>query len=94
MGGVLAVAVLRTFVAQAQQPIEPIRPQVEQEIEILRPGRDQTVSDVDVQGEQELGVPEKTSRGARAASTVGKVVLGVVAAGVALGAMAASLLLL
>lgn len=76
----------------AEQPVEPLRPEAEQQVEILHPRLPQTVQEIQLQPDQEVTAPEPVSPARRAASTVGKVVLGIVAAGVALGAAAASLL--
>jgi len=76
--------------------VRPLPPGAEeQQIEVLHPGASQTLSQAEPgDAEQEVGVPQPKSPAQRTASTVGKVVLGVVAAAVALGMAAASLLLL
>ena len=98
LGGLLAGSVL---VALAESPpgatVRPLPPgPARQQIEVLRPGSGQDLSQAEraEQGEQDIGVPEPKSSTQRAASTAGKVVLGVFAAAIAIGAAAASLLLL
>ena len=77
---------IRRFVQEeiipAEQRVEPLTPQGEQQIEA-----------VDLTGQQDVGEGTK-SDSRRAAETAGKVVLGVFAAAIALAAAAASLLLL
>lgn len=91
---IAAAAALAVSAALATQPVEPMAPGGEQQIEVLRPGVAQSVDAVAPQPEQQVGVPEPVSPGKRAASTAGKVVLGVAAAGVAIGAAILSLLFL
>jgi hypothetical protein len=93
-GGFVLVAVLSATVLAGSQPVEPMNPEAEQQVEILRPGVAQSVDEVARQPEQQIGVPEPVSSTKRAASTAGKVVLGVAAAGVAVGAAILSLLFL
>ncbi len=93
-GGLALVAALGVSVAPAEQPVEPMNPHVEQQVEIIRPNVAQSVHEVDVPAGQDVRVPEPVSPAKRAASTAGKVVLGVAAAGVAVGAAILSLLLL
>jgi hypothetical protein len=67
----------------------------EQQIEVLNPGASQHLSHAEPElTEQEVGVPKAKTPAQRAASATGKVVLGVLAAGIAIAAGAASLLLL
>ena len=91
--GLLVVFGVTVPLVSAEQPIDPLRPQNEQQIEVLRPGGVQEVERVDPE-EQEIGRAEPVSRGKRIASNVGKVVLGVTAVGLAVGAAMLSLLFL
>lgn len=77
-----------------EQTIEPLNPGVEQRVEIIGGGGDtqEQVRTVDAQDVETVVPHEPPSPAVKAASTAGKVVLGVVGAGVALGAMVASLL--
>ena len=93
VSGLVLSAILVGSLAIADQPIDPMYPDGEQQIEVLRPGAVQEIERVDRQ-EQEIGVAEPVSRGKRIASNVGKVVVGVAAVGIAVGAAALSLLLL
>lgn len=82
------------WVAATEQTIEPLTPPVDQRVERLGGDVDQQVIPVAPGDEQRIGAHEPPSPSAKTASTVGKFVLGVTAAVVALGAMAASLILL
>lgn len=74
---------------------EPISPMEVQEIEVIsRPTVQQDLGDARGVGQQELEVPQPVTPAQRTASNVGKVTLGVLAAGIAIAAAAASLLLL
>lgn len=75
----------------ALQPVEPMAPTEQQQIEVLNPTGSQALEGV-AGGAQDVHTAEPVSPGRRAASTAGKVVLGVVAATVAIGATALSLL--
>ena len=79
----------------AQEHIEPLggRGQ-QQEIEILQPTQQQQVEAVDGTAQQEVRRNEIPTETQRAVSRVGKVMVGIFAAAVAIGASAASLLLL
>ena len=92
----LAVAVFRAApVTAVEQAIQPLAPPVEQQIEILTTTDDQQrVEVVGEQGEQVVGEHVPPTPTEKAASQAGKFMLGVASAGVALGVMAASLLLL
>jgi len=94
MGGLLLVAGSAASVGWAVQPVEPLRPKAEQQVEILHPKNAQDVDEVTLQPEQQISVPQPVSPAKRVASNVGKVVLGVTAAGVALGVAMLSLLFL
>jgi hypothetical protein len=91
----LSVAVAQTPPAVGEVKPLPL-PDGQQQIEVLRPGASQGLAEAEgiAQGEQNIGVPEPRSPAKRAASTAGKVALGVLAAAVAIAAGAASLLLL
>jgi|SRR5262249_336982 len=78
-----------------EQTVEPIVPRGEQVVQPVASSREQVVERMGTgTDEQQVGVQEPPSAVAKAASTAGKVVTGVAAAGVSLGAMAAMLLLL
>jgi len=91
--GIVFAATLWGSLGVAEQPIDPLAPHEEQQIELLHPGGVQELERVDPQ-DQDIGRVEPVSRGKRVASGVGKVVVGVLAVGVAVGAAAASLLFL
>ena len=76
------------------QQITPLVPDTQQEIEPLVPGGMQEVVAVDPQGIQEVSEPEVPSAAGRAASTVGKAVIVVMATGLSLASMAAMLMFL
>lgn len=90
--GVVLVVLVVASAAPPEQPVATIQAPVEQEIEVLSSGVSQTVTRVDGQPLQEIGAPEPVGTGKRAAVTAGKVVIGVVAVAVAVGAAVASLL--
>lgn len=75
-----------------EQSVVPLAP-AEQRVEPLVPQGEQQIEAVDQAGLQGVGQGTK-SESRRAAETAGKVVLGVFAAAIALAAAAASLLLL
>ena len=74
-----------------EQTVTPITPPAEQRIEGVTSGNEQRVQPVGVEGMQGVSYGSKgpVRRGAEAA---GKVVIGVLAAGIAIGATVASLL--
>ena len=76
----------------SEQAVVPLAP-AEQRVEPLTPQGEQQIEAVDLTGQQDVGEGTK-SDSRRAAETAGKVVLGVFAAAIALAAAAASLLLL
>ena len=93
----LAVAVLAVAIgaAVAQERIEPLPgAQKQQEIEILTPSHQQTLESVEPGAEQEVRENHIPSPAQRTISTAGKVLVGILATGVALGTAVASLLLL
>ncbi|MGH7894584.1 MAG: hypothetical protein ACREQL_07940 [Candidatus Binatia bacterium] len=81
-------------VRAAEQTIVPLTPPAEQRVEGV--GRDdaQAVAAADSEQVQPVAVQEPPSPAAKAASTVGKVMLAIVAVGVAVAASLASILLL
>jgi len=93
--GVVGVVFAATPVRGIEQRIVPLNPPEEQRVERLgHPDDVAQVNAVDITADQAIAPAIPPSPAAKAASTAGKVVLSVAAAGVALGAMAASLLLL
>lgn len=94
LAGALALAIpVACGAGPAAQPVDPLRAEGTQQIEVLRPETTQEVEAVVLQPDQDVRVPEPVSPARRAASTAGKVVLGIAAAGIAVGAALASLLL-
>ena len=91
MAGVLAGAV--AWATTGEQTIVPLTPPVEQQVQGFGPGADQRVEAIGG-GEQQVGAHVPPTEAQKTASNVGKAVLGVTGAVIALGAMAASLLLL
>lgn len=92
---VAAVVFQATPRCGAEQVIEPLSPPDEQRIEIISGGDEtQRVEAVAGSPEQTVGAHLPPSPSQKAASKAGKFMLGVASAGVALGVMAASLLLL
>src|SRR5262249_44680186 len=92
---VFAGVVASSVALADEQRIEQLAPPVEQRVEAIGPGSGESdVQGVEVVADQNVGVQEPPSASQKAASTVGKVVLSVLAAGISLGAMAASLLLM
>ena len=78
-----------------EQTITPLTPPVEQRVEHLGGDGGQNVEGVaSAEDVQRIDEPQPLSPTAKKASTVGKFVLGVTAAGISLGAMAASLIFL
>ena len=91
----LVLAGIVVTAAVAEQRIEQLTPPVEQRVEAVGAG----AGEADVRGveqvvSQDVGVQEPPTASQKAASTAGKVVLSILAAGISLGAMAASMLLL
>jgi hypothetical protein len=77
----------------AEQTVVPITPSVEQRVEPIAPPAEQHVEQLDGDGVQHVSGEQKTVF-RRSAEGAAKVVVGVVAAGVSIGAMVASLLFL
>jgi hypothetical protein len=77
----------------AEQTIVPLNPGVEQRVEPITPPAEQHVEQLAGDGVQQVS-GESKSVVRRSAEGVAKVVVGVVAAGVSIGAMIASLLFL
>lgn len=93
-GGLALAAVLAASLGPAAQ-VEPVGPQAQQQVRILRSDVVQSVDAVALDGPgQQVQAAEPASAAKRAASTVGKVVLGVTAAGLAVGGALLSLLFL
>jgi hypothetical protein len=93
-GFLLASAASVPFSARATQPVEPLRPKEQQRIEILRPQGSQGMAEVPIASQQQVELPEPVSPARHAASVGGKIILGIVAAGIALGGAVVSLLFL
>lgn len=96
--GTLAVAAALGFPALAADydpggQIKPITPPAEQRIEVLTPTAEQQVQAITPEEAQRVTEGTKSPSG-RAANGVAKVFIGVLAAGISLAAMAASLLFL
>jgi hypothetical protein len=95
---VLAAIALSTVLLAAssravEQTIEPLDPGVEQRVQVIGGGNEtEQVRMVETQAVETVEPHVPPSPAAKAASTAGKVVLGVTGAAIALGAMAASLL--
>jgi hypothetical protein len=89
----LSVPALAAGEIPEQQTVTAIDPQGEQRVEPVAPQGEQHVELIDPQGEQQVSGGHKGSV-QRGFETAGKVVLGVVAAGVSVGVMLAELLLL
>ena len=90
----LGLVAVSTFVG-AQDAIEPLGGRgPQQEIEVLQPTQQQQVQAVDGTALQEVGKAQVPTATQRRVSKVGKVMVGIFAAAVAIGASAASLLLL
>jgi hypothetical protein len=76
-----------------EQAVTPLAPASEQRVDaVVAGGPQQDVEKLDAQGLQDIAGTSHTSPAKRAATTVGKVALGVVALGVSLGFTVASLL--
>ena len=89
----LLAGLVATAVLAAEQRVEPLAPPIEQRVEAVGAGdHESDVQAVEIIGEQDIGAQEPPSGPQKAASTAGKVVLGVAAAGISLGFMVASLL--
>lgn len=101
MRGFVAVALLAgalawpvTVSASAEQAVTPIEQVPEQRVQAIGGQGEQRVDDLTAeQAEQAVNGTTPKSGAQRAASTAGKIALGVVAAVVSIGTMAASLLL-
>ena len=93
--GVVGVVLAAGSVRGDEQRIQQLNPAVEQRVEpVGNPDGLAGVQGVEVIADQNVAPAVPPSPAAKAASTAGKVVLSVAAAGVALGAMAASLMFL
>lgn len=90
--GVVLAAMVMASAAPPEQPVATIQSRAQQEIQILSSGAVQTVTEVERQPLQEVGTPVPVSSGKRAAVKAGKVVIGTIAVGIAVGAALASLL--
>jgi hypothetical protein len=88
----VAVPVLATD-EPAEQTVVPLTPGTEQRVEAIAPSGEQRVETLDAAGLQHVTGADK-SAARRGAEGVGKVVVGVLAAGISIGAMVASLLFL
>jgi hypothetical protein len=77
---------------RVEQHVTPLTPPAEQRIEVLHPAGEQHVQALDGQGVQEITGDATDSVATRGAKVVGKVVLTVVGAAVAVGGMLAALL--
>jgi len=75
----------------SDQTVRPIAPETAQRIEVLTPSAEQQVQAVSPEEAQRVTEGTRSSSG-RAANTVAKVFISILAAGVSLAAMAASLL--
>jgi hypothetical protein len=93
--GVVGIALAAAPVRGTEQRIVPLNPPEEQRVERIGGADDVAhVESVDGAADQDVAPAIPPSQTAKAASTAGKVVLSVAAAGLALGAMAASLMFL
>ena len=91
----IVLGVVPSGAVEQEQTIVPLTPPVEQRVEMVGGGDYvEQVRTVDTQAVATVEPHVPPSPAAKAASTAAKGVLGVMAAGVALGAMAASLLFL
>jgi hypothetical protein len=91
----LVATVALGAVGRAQETIEMLPgARQQQEIEIIQAPSPQQVESVDGTGQQEVRENQVPTPAQRRASAVGKVVVGILAATVAIAASAASLLLL
>jgi hypothetical protein len=89
----VAGAILRPgLVVAIEQSVVPLEPSAEQRVEGVRADVGQRVDAVDPSDPQSVDETEPRGGVAKVASTVGQVALGIVGAGVAIGAMVASLL--
>ena len=89
LAAVLAAGWVRAF---ADQDVRPIIPTEEQQVEPFGPGGEQVVQGVDSEALQQIEPQREATRAEKTASTVGKVLTGVTAAVVGLGATVAMLL--
>jgi hypothetical protein len=78
--------------ATSEQTVVPIQTDTQQHVEVIGQDSSEHVDAVDPGRTQTVDAPEPPSAAAKAASTAGKVVLGVVGAAVGIGFMIASLL--
>ncbi len=92
--GCLAVALASHAGAGTEQTVEGIAPPAEQEVNGFGPGQEQVVEGFGSGTEQVVEGTAPASDAAKLASNVGKVAIGVTAAGVSLAAMAAMLMFL
>jgi hypothetical protein len=94
---VLALGLSATALAAGElheeQTVTAVEPQGEQRVEPIAQPDEQRVQLVDAQGEQDVSAGHKGPM-RRGVETAGKVVLGVLAAGVSVGVMLAEVLLL
>jgi hypothetical protein len=89
----LAVILLGSQVGfSMEQTVEPITPTGEQELEIIVPPGEQAIEQVATGTQQDVSPQVAPTPGQKTMSNVTKVVTGVTAAGVSLGAMAAMLM--
>jgi hypothetical protein len=89
----LAVLLLGSQVGfSMEQTIEPITPKGEQELEVIVPPGEQRVEQVASGSQQDVSPQLPPTATEKTVSNVTKVVTGVTAAGVSLGAMAAMLM--
>ena len=77
-----------------EQEVQPLTPRVEQRIETLTPTAEQRVEVVNADGTQQVSGNATQSATQRGVQSVAKAVVGVLAAVVSMGVMAASLLLI
>ncbi len=77
-----------------EQAIVPLTPAQEQQVVPIGPAGGQVVQGATASQEQAIGPKDPPSESEKAASTAGKVTIGVLAAVVSMAAMAAQLLLL
>jgi hypothetical protein len=78
--------------ATSEQTVVPIQTDTQQHVEVIGQDSSEHVDAVEPGRAQTVDVAEPPSPAAKAASTAGKVVLGLVGAGVGIGAMLATLL--
>jgi hypothetical protein len=93
VAGALGLPVLAAEFDPNDQTVRPIAPAVEQQVEALNPAGEQQVRALSPEEAQRVSEGTTNPTG-RTANTVAKVFISVLAAGVSLAAMAASLLFL